>query len=402
MMADLPAIIQAARADEAHHEDPDSLRTYPYPDGRSPAEELWSVTTIIGATNSKPWLNAWYGRKSTEFCVDHLEQVARVKVLKGRDAAIDLGKDEARRSWELKARVGTYVHDVKQALILWAHSTGRTGADIDIPDIPDDLLDALYGMGGDEYLPVPVVVDFMVTGFLNFVTDLQPRFLATEMPVYNLAEGIAGTLDSIMVLPGIGIAADGATPIAVPGGELVIDEDTKTGGNLEGTWKEQLAAYRRMPECMPSPQIGLRRKPKTQAGAVLHLRPEYPRGYSLTLVAGADDEKAWSRFRRAKDTFIERQEVKNKPGIVIRPLRLDGSMIGLRLCDMYAEGYGRLLNPLRRALGDETELAEVATFSAAELLAVKGIGPKLLDATRAMLAGHGLALAGDKAPGKVA
>jgi hypothetical protein len=398
MMADLPVLTAAHAADA--REDRDWLRKYPYPDGRSPAIELWSVTTIGGATNAKPWLYPWYGRKSTEFCVDNLEALARVKVLKGRDAAVDLGKDEAQRIYDLKADVGTYVHDVKEALILWAASPGRTGADVDIPDLPPHLENALYDMGNDEFIPVPQIVDIMVTGFTHFVTDFNPRFLATEMPVYNLAEGIAGTLDSIMGLPGIGIAADGATPIAVPGGELIIDEDTKTG-RLDD-WKEQVAAYRRMPECMPSPLIGLRPKPRTQAGAVLHLRPEYPRGYALMLVAGHDDEQAWQDFRAAARVFINRQARKTKPGTVIRPLRPDGSMIGLRLCDMFAEGYGRALNPLRRALGPETELAEVAAFTAKDLRAVRGVGPKLIDMTRAMLAAHGLHLAGEDNRGEAA
>jgi hypothetical protein len=399
-MADIPVLASAPA--EVRHEDPDGQRTYPYPDGSTPPALLWSVTTIISATDSKPWLRGWYSRKSTEFCVDNIDLLARVRVTKGRQAAIDLGKDEARHRYELKADVGTYVHDVKEALILWAHSPGRTGADISIPDIPPHLVSALYDMGNDEYLPVPVVADFMITGFFNFVTDFKPRFLATEMPVYNLDEGIAGTLDSIMVLPGIGIAPDGKTPVANPGGELVIDEDTKTG-QLEGTWKEQLAAYRRMTECRPSPLSGLRPKPATDAGAVLHLRPEYPRGYSLTLVAGADDQAAWDRFRRAFSTFTERQEVKSKPGIVIRPLRTDGTMTGLRLCDMYAEGLGRALSPLTKALGGEAELAEIAEFTADELLAIKGIGPKLIDLTRSMLAAHGLHLAGEDAPlGKAA
>lgn len=396
-MADIPALATA----EVRHENPDGQRTYPYPDGSSPATELWSVTTIIDATNSKPWLRDWYGRKSAEFCVDNIDRLAAVKVTKGRQAALSLGKDQAKRTVELKADVGTYVHDVKEALILWAASPGRTGADIAIPDLPPHLVSALYDMGGDHYLPVPDVADFMVTGFLNFVSDFRPRFIATEMPVYNLAEGIAGTLDSIMALPGIGIAPDGMTPVADPGGELVVDEDTKTGKDPEGTWKEQLAAYRRMPQCMPSPLAGLRPKPRTQAAVVLHLRPEYPRGYLLMLVAGEEDESAWQDFRAAARVFLSRQARKDKPGIVIRPLRPDGTMPGLRLCDMFAEGWGRALAPLSKALGGETGLAELATFTAADLLAVRGVGPKLAEVTRTMLAAHDLRLA-DETTGKAA
>ena len=44
------------------------------------------------------------------------------------------------------------------------------------------------------------------------------------------------------------------------------------------------------------------------------------------------------------------------------------------------------LAPLRKALGAGAELEDVARFTAAELLAVKGIGPKLVDTVRQMLA----------------
>jgi hypothetical protein len=357
---------------------------------------------IIGATNSKPRIAKWHGKTSTAFCVDNIDRLATVKVTKGRQAAIDLGKEEAERIRDLKADVGTYVHDVQEALILWAASPGRSGADISIPDIPPHLVNAQYDMGGEQYLPVPTVVDFMVSGFLNFVTDLSPRLLATEMPAYNVDEGIAGTVDTILALDGFGIAPDGRTPVAAPGHTLTLTVDTKTGKSPEGTWKEQLAAYRRMTECLPNPLAGLRPMPRTDAGAVLHLRPEYPGGYLLMLVAGDEDEDAWQDFRDAARVFTNRNARKNKPGIVIRPLRPDGTMTGLRLCDMFAEGWGRALSPLTKALGPETELAEIAeTFTAAELRTIRGVGPKLVGLTRDMLAAHGLHLA-DETPGKAA
>jgi hypothetical protein len=172
--------------------------------------------------------------------------------------------------------------------------------------------------------------------------------------------------------------------------------DTKTGKDPAGTWKEQLAAYRRMPECLPDKlDSALHPMPETHCGAVLHLRPEYPDGYLLMLVAGQDDEAAWARFRDAVGIFRDRRKVKAKPGKVIRALRPDGTMPGPRLCDLAAEGYGRALAPLRKALGAGTELADLARFTEAEVLAVKGIGPKLIDTIRVMLADHGLCLAGE-------
>jgi hypothetical protein len=350
---------------------------------------LDSVTTVISATDSKPWLKGWYGRSSTAWCVDNMTLLAQTLRNAGRDAAIELGKDAAEQLRGIKADAGTYVHDVQEALILWAASPGRTGAHIALPVLPEHLQDALY----DEE-PLTDVVDFMVTGFLNFVTDFDPEFLATEMAVYNEPLGVAGTLDMIVALHGYG--PDGDRLAARPGSVFTPCVDTKTGRNPDGTWKEQLAAYRRMTECL-LPMGDVHPMPATDAGAVLHLRPEYPGGYLLMLVAGADDEAAWERFRAAAVIYRERQAVKNKPGKSVRALRPDGTMPGPRICDLAGEGYGRALAPLAKALGADCELEHLASFGAADVLAVRGVGPKLITTIREMLADHGLGLAGDSA-----
>ncbi len=376
---------------------PDDSRYYPYP---LTGQMLDSVTTVIGMTDRKPWIEKWHGTSSTAWCVDHIEAIARAKVLQGRKAAIDLGKDAADRQRDIKSDAGKYVHDVLQSLIWWANSRDGEGASIALPLLPEHLEGALYDLGKGESAPLADVTDWMVSGFVSFVADFSPKFAATEMPVYNVELGYAGTLDMIIILTGYGISRGtgpkGADEVAArPGGRLVICVDAKTGKAMEGTWKEQVAAYRRATECAPS--LGeLYAMPETDCGAVLHLRPDYPDGYSLTLVAPGDDELAWKRFTRALSIYRERQEVRDKPGPAIRPLRADGTMPGPRLCDVTGEGYGRALNPLRNALGAKAELADVAGFTKAELLAVRGVGPKLIDAIRQMLADYGLCLAGEE------
>jgi len=369
----------------------DDSRFYPYP---PTDEQLDSVTTVISGTDNKPWIKKWYGSSATAWCVDNMTLLARTLKNDGRKAAIDLGKDEAERLRGIKRDAGTYVHDVLEALIYWAASPGRTGADITLPVLPEHLADAWYD---DE--PLTDVVDFMVDGFIAFVSQFSPRFEATEMQVYNQPLGIAGTLDMIIVLTGYAISY-GTGPrgedeiVASPGSVLKACVDSKTGRSPEGTWKEQLAAYRRMTECL-LPLREMHPMPATDCGAVLHLRPEYPDGYLLMLVSARDDEAAWGRFLKAVSVYRDRQEVKGKPGTSIRPLRADGTMPGPRLCDLASEGYGRALAPLRNALGAGAELEDIARFTEADLLAVKGIGPKLIETTRAMLANHGLTLAGE-------
>lgn len=366
-------------------------RTYEYP---PTGELLDSVTTIIGATDSKPWLRGWYGRSSMAWAVDNLSLVARTLKAEGRDAAIALGSSAAQQIRDIKADAGTYVHDVQERLILWAASPGRTGADIALPVLPEHLQDALYD---DE--PLTDVTEFMVDGFLQFVTDFDPEFLAAEMPVYNQPLGYGGTLDGIIRLTGyaisIGTGPKGADEVvASPGSVLTLCVDTKTGKAPEGTWKEQLAAYRRATECR-LPMGEMHPMPATDCGAVLHLRPSYPDGYLLHLVSAADAEAAWSRFEKAASIFRERQQVRAKPGTAVRALRPDGTMPGPRICDLASEGYGNALAPLREALGGACELDDLARFTATELLKVKGVGPKRVDTIRQMLADHGLHLTGE-------
>jgi hypothetical protein len=376
----------------------DDSRFYAYP---GTGELLDRVTTIIEGTDSKPWIAKWHGTTTAAYCVDNLERVAKTKVLQGRQAAIDLAKDEAGRIRDLKAEAGTYVHDVQEALILWAASRDGEGANIAIPLLPGHLQSAWYDYGDGEGASLADVVEYMVDGFIAFVTAFSPRFLAAEMPVYNQPLGYAGTLDMIIALDGYAISY-GTGPhredevVASPGSVLVICVDTKTGKAMKGTWKEQLTAYRRAPECDPGKMGSLRAMPVTEAGAVLHLRPDYPDGFSLTLVSSRDDEASWERFSTAAFIYRERQRVKDRPGPAIRPLRADGTMPGVRLCDVGGEGYGRALAPLRKALGATAELAEVAEFTAAEVLAVKGIGPKLIDVIRDMLRDHRLHLKGEQ------
>jgi hypothetical protein len=377
-------------------------RWYPYP---LTGELFDSVTSVIHGTDAKPWIAKWHGSSSMAWAVDHMDLLRQTLSSGGRKAAIDLGKDEADRLRQVKADAGIYVHDVMESLILWATTTGRAGHQVPLPLLPAHLEDALY-----DGEPLRDVVDAMVDGFVQWVIDFDPRFLATEMPVYNAELRVAGTGDIIAELDGMDICETwnchlgqhcpgrGAHAVPVPGAKLVVFIDGKTGRNPEGTWKEQLAAYRRCPECRPDKlDTALYPTPKTRAGAVLHMRKEYPDRYEFILVSADDDEAAWDRFQAAAGIYRDRQKVKSKPGRVIRALRPDGSMPGPRLCDMAGEGYGRALAPLREALGADCELAMLAGFTEADVLAIRRVGPKLIETIRQMLAENGLHLAGDVA-----
>jgi hypothetical protein len=375
------------------HTDKDTgVRHYSYP---PTGEPFVSVTTVTGGTEAKQqYLVPWAARLAAEYAVDNPDLIAKTIETEGRQAAVDLVKDQARKLRELKADTGKYVHAVAEALILWAASPAGTGGDIVIPTLPDHLVGADY-----DDQPLDDVSDWMITGFTNFVSAFNPRFEATEMVVFNPALKVAGTLDMIIVLVGYALTTDGRL-IPAPGNLLVLCVDIKTGKRLDITTREQIATYRRMTEAL-MPMGELVAMPATDAAAVLHLRPEFPDGYRLMPISPADDAKAWNRFRRAADIYHGRAEINAKPGKVAYPLRPDGTMPTPRLADLDGEGYGRALGALIKA--GLTDLDDVAALTAAQLLDIKGIGVKTAGTVRRMLTGYGFALADENTPiGEVA
>jgi hypothetical protein len=366
--------------------DRDGNRWYEYP---PTGEQFISVTAVLGATEGKPWLVPWSAKRAAARCVDQLPLIAEMLADKGRDETLAYLAKDAEQDRDLKADTGTYVHDVVEALILWAASPEGTGRDIILPDLPDHLIGADY-----DGQPVEDVTEWMVNGFLNFVSDWKPRFEAAEMPVFHIALRAAGTLDLIVTIFGYAIDFERNILVPCPGAVLVICLDVKTGKHQSVTWREQVAVYRRAEECIPDPTSGMHPMPHTDCSAVLHLRPEYAKGYRVMLVSGADDEAAWGTFQHALITFHDRTAAKAKPGKVVYPIGPDGKIPAPLLADLDGEGYGRMLSPLMKA-GIES-LGQLAEMTAAECTALKGVGPKTVDNARGLLAEYGLCLAGEQ------
>ena len=355
-------------------------------------EELTRVTTVLDRTDGKQnFLVPWAAKLAAERTVDDIETILKILQTGGRQAAVDYAKAGAAEQRDLKADVGTYVHDVVEALILWQASPEGRGSDLALPVLPEHL----QGQDYDED-PVEDVAEWMVDGFLAWVSEFRPVFRAAEMTVFNYGLGVAGTLDIIADLPGF--AAGPAGLIPSPGGSARVCVDVKTGRNSGVTWREQIAAYRHMTECLPDRlSTDLHPMPETDCGAVLHLRPEHLDGYRFMPISGTRDAAAWNRFRRDVEIYRGRAEESAKPGKACRPLRADGTMPQPRLADLDGEGYGRALGPLARALGRDADLEQVAAMSAGDLVKIKGIKDGLLKIIRLMLDDHGLHLA-DEAP----
>jgi hypothetical protein len=349
-------------------------------------ERVPSVTTVLSATDGKPYLVPWSARISAENCVDNFEEIGRIIREEGRQAAIDLLKGQAKLIRERKADAGSYVHAVAEALVLWQASPEGHGGEVSLPDLPEHLTDTLY-----DDQPLPVVVDWMTTGFLNWVTAFRPGFRAAEMTVFNIGLGVAGTLDIIITLYGVKLLPDGRL-VPCPGSVVTLCVDIKTGRILDKTVPEQLAAYRKMPEAL-APLGELVPMPATDAAAVLHLRPEHRHGFRFRIIPPAKDAKAWNRFRRAVELQQGRAEDDGQVGCVVYPLRPDGTMQSPYVYDCDGPGRGRAIKALLAALGDDLDLEMLSVHTSAELLALKGIGDKSIPVIRDMLAAHGLHLA---------
>lgn len=325
-----------------------------------------SVTSILAATNSKPWLTAWSAKLAAEFAVDHLRLVTDTAAEAGRDAAIDLVKRTAARKRDLKADVGSYVHTVIEAVLLDQH----------IPPIPDELL----GQDYDGEPLTPELVDAIIDGLLNFFGDFDitdDDVIMAEATVADPDLKVAGTLDLVITLPRTGL-----TPVI----------DTKTGANLDATWKQQLSAYRRMKMVwLPNGQRAP--MPDTNARAVLHLRRDYERGYKLFCDADLDAcQRDHEAFLRAHANFAWQHTAKSKPGTVLYPPLADGSQPPPLLEDLDGvDGFSRCRSALRKA-GIRT-LGDLSALTVIQAKGLNGIGPKALQACTDVLRVYGLAWA---------
>jgi hypothetical protein len=360
-------------------------RWYPYP--ADPDLRLTSITTITGGTDSKPWLYGWQSRMGARFAVDHLDMVEAVLTGRatlvatkesGHKAAVKLIMDTSEHLRDIKSRAGTYVHDVLEALIRWAQMPGHSGDMVAYPAIPVDLMEALY-----DGEPLPEVVAAMVDGFVQFVCDWNPRFITSEMTVYHVQLGVAGTLDMIVEIDDADVAQQGEYMVLVrrEGHTLSICADAKTGRILDAPMEEQVCTYPRMKEA----NVGLGElapMPHTDYAGILWMRHTFKRGYKFRIVPPARATAAWNRFLKAASIFLEREQIKIVGQTVYPPTAIEGEYPDVLIADM--EGYPRAPIALDKA-GFEW-LSELTKFTADYLLEnVKGIGDKTVPVIRAML-----------------
>ena len=203
-------------------------------------ERFWSVTTIISGGVPKPAIAPWTGKMVAEGAVTAFEKGSlALLVEQDRDAAVEFLKKLPYTQTNRAADIGTRVHEAIEALVKGTPA----------PPLAEDEKPRM-------------------AHFEQFLADYRPKFIASEMSVYNRRHGYAGTLDGIALF-----------------GDRALMVDVKTGKGVYPEVGLQLSAYRNaefigMPDGTEEPMI------ETVGGVVLHLTDD---GYRLLEVNTGDE-----------------------------------------------------------------------------------------------------------------
>lgn len=350
------------------HDDQDS-RTYIFP-GDPDVPPYLSVSYVLNATESNPWLAPWGAKIAAQVAVDHAPTVELVREELGDAAAVDLIKSEARRRRDIKREIGSHQHAVLEAAAKIA--AGWSG--VEIPAVPEHLR-------GIEIDGEAVDHDLISDGIVNFFCDYDPEVLLTEATVANEEHGYAGTLDLGVYLPRLRLPWD--DPGDPAGCRLLIDAAT---GHVRRRKFAQLAAYRRCNVVWLDWIGNVAPLGRWDATAILHIDRRHPKGYKLLLMP-QDDGPAFARFLRLKAELLDAER---EDKVRFRPLYppLDDGSQPLPLLADLPTGYGRIANAF--SAHGITALGEVVAMTEAQVRSLKGIGPSSIEALAGLLVEYGV------------
>lgn len=315
-----------------------------YVDPIDPSRRYESVTTILSMAGESSWMAPWGAKMAAEWIGRNFATYAEALAVLGPEGAARWYRDVFKAERDIKADLGSHQHHILEALLL----------DAPIPDVPEHLVGVV--IDGEQ-----VDHDAISDGLLRFLSDYDVTPVFAEATVVNPVHGYAGTLDLIADLPGIGRA-------------LI---DCKTGAKIKDEVGLQLAPYRFAREVWLDPFGNRCDVPDVDVCAVLHLRRSYQRGYKLIEVEAGPDQLA--QFLTLHRAIRVREAISTLPRTV---LRAPGQ------AELIEDVYG--LSRYARALstaGLET-LSDLAAFTPTDLRAIRGIGPKAIDAIADTLATH--------------
>lgn len=267
------------------------------PDGRKyfdgEGNEYWSVTTLLSGGVPKQNLIPWAAAQASHSMVEELaipSQATRqllidIKgagtsedlsdVLERVDRAIDNYSNRDIVLGQLASGVKTHVEKGRKFVSNAHKRTRDTAADAGTAAhnmIEQYILTGLWEKNENE------MAQASFDNFLEFEKQLEPKWEASELTVYNPTAKYAGTLDFIADIPALG--------------EGLTLGDIKTGKGVYPEVALQLAAYRFAEFAETAHGNDKVDMPKTERAVVLHLRPD-----SWELVPVQADEAAFEMFK---------------------------------------------------------------------------------------------------------
>lgn len=235
----------------------DGSRTYTVPDGDGGTVDLPSVTTITGILDKSGPIKWWAAGLVANHALDNLDYYKKQLEKSDREKVWKELRKSFTKKTEAAMSRGTDVHSIIEDLIL-----GKT-VDIDPASLP------------------------YVNAFRRFVEDHpSSEFEATELVVFNLTHGYAGTCDALMRSGGRVGALDWKSRQA----KKVKDVYVYEGERL------QVAAYANA-EFFVAPDGSVKPFPKVDGGSVVMLCED---GYSVGKV---DVEADFKGFLAAASLF---------------------------------------------------------------------------------------------------
>ena len=266
------------------------------PDGRKyydgEGNEYWSVTTLLNGGVPKQNLIPWAAAQASHSMVEELAIPAQAT----RQLLIDIKEAENSADiqeviWERLDKALTSYNDRDNVLGQLASGVkthvekGRkfvSNAHKRTKDAAADAGTEAHKAIERHILGEPIgdlgeLAQASFENFLEFEKQLEPRWEASELTVFNPTAKYAGTLDFIAEIPALG--------------EGLTLGDIKTGKGVYPEAALQLAAYRFAEFATTAHNNEKVDMPKTERAVVLHLRPD-----SWELVPVQADTEAFQMF----------------------------------------------------------------------------------------------------------
>ena len=266
------------------------------PDGRKyfdgEGNEYWSVTTLLSGGVPKQNLIPWAAAQASHSMVEELAipaQATRQMLIDIKEAENSADIQEA--VWERLEKALTNYND--RDIVLGQLASGvKTHVEKGrkfVSNAHKRTRDAAADAGTEAHKAIerhilgePVgelgeLAQASFENFLEFEKQLEPRWEASELTVFNPTAKYAGTLDFIAEIPALG--------------EGLTLGDIKTGKGVYLEVALQLAAYRFAEFATTAHNNEKVEMPKTERAVVLHLRPD-----SWELVPVQADTEAFQMF----------------------------------------------------------------------------------------------------------